>query len=361
MESSDADKSDVTYVGNTLKKQDREFEYLCVDDYIKNIFSARALATAFETGIIDALIREKSLSCQSLMVKGGMDGRGMRLLLELLSKNGVVDCCDDTITFTKRFRKALEFRDLLELKIAMAGLAAHDYLNYFNDLVYKPDKFFQKVKFFRLFQYEQCLSPSRENYEATKRWMRITTTLTKYESQACMRYHDFSFYRRMLDIGGNSGEFALQICRKYPGIQAVVFDLPLVCKVGRKHLHGAPEANRISFFEGNALTDALPEGFDLVSFKSMLHDWPEREALQFISNAGKALAPGGTLLIFERGLLDIDSTADFPYSILPSMLFLHFFRLPEIYESHLQKMGFQEIDIKRFNLETPFFILTAKM
>jgi len=32
--------------------------------------------------------------------------------------------------------------------------------------------------------------------------MRLTSTLTRYEAAACMELHDFSGYRRMLDIGG---------------------------------------------------------------------------------------------------------------------------------------------------------------
>jgi hypothetical protein len=61
MESSDNDKRDVIPAENMLKKQDREFAYLCVDEFIEDIFQARALATAFETGLIDTLIQKKSL------------------------------------------------------------------------------------------------------------------------------------------------------------------------------------------------------------------------------------------------------------------------------------------------------------
>ncbi len=341
------------------KNQGKEFAYLCVDDFLGDIFHTRALATAFETGLIDSLRQNKSLSHRSLLEQGGADHRGMRLLLGLLLENRVVDQGDDAVRLTEEFLQALEFRDLLELKIALANLAAHDFLDHFSDLVHRPDHFFHKVKFFRLFSYDRCLNESRENYEATQRWMRITTTLTKYEAQACMSYHDFSGYQNILDIGGNSGEFVLQICRKYKGIRAAVFDLPLVCEIGWKYIQPEPEAGRISFIKGNALTDVLPERLDLISFKSMLHDWPEKEAGQFIENASRSLAPGGTLLIFERGPLDM-AEGGFSYSLMPFLLFSLSFRSPALYEKKLKDLGFQDITVRFISLETPFFLLTAK-
>lgn len=359
MEFSDPNNLSRTSENILRKKASREFEYLCVEDFVADIFHARALATAFETGLIDRFIRNKSISYQSLLKQGDDDHRGMRLLIGLLLENRVVNDCNGAIQLTEEFVHALEFRDLLELKSALANMAAHDFLDHFSDLVYRPDNFFQKAKFCRLFSYDRCYSHSRENYEATKRWVRITTTLTKYEAHACMKYHDFGRHRNILDIGGNSGEFVLQICRKYPLIRATVFDLPLVCEIGRKHVHSAPEADRISFVEGNAFTDALPEDFDLIAFKSMLHDWPERDAAQLLRKASQSLTPGGTLLIFERGPLETGA-AKLSYSILPFLLFFHSFRSPAPYEKQLESLDFVDITVKKIFLETPFFMVTGK-
>lgn len=338
---------------------DGAFDYLCVDNFIGTIFQARALSTAFEIGLIDDLLRCPSLSIQSLSEYGVKDKRGMILLLRMLQTNGIIENHNGAIVLSEAFIHAMKYRDLLELKSTLANLAAHDFLDYFTDLVHRPDRFLHEVKFCRLFSYDRCFSVSRENEEATRRWMHITTTLTKYEAPVCMHYYDFGQNRKILDIGGNSGEFVLRICRKYREIHASVLDLPLVCEIGRKHIGPEPEADRISFIKGNALTDVLPGGFDLITFKSMLHDWQEREAMRFITNASQALAPGGMLLIFERGPIEVDLAA-ISYSMLPMLLFFHSFRSPEIYENHLQRIGFQEIIVKRIDLEMPFFLLTAK-
>lgn len=334
-------------------------DFLCVDDFIGDIFSARALATAFEIGVIDFLIQNQPSSLDAIARHVGADRRGLQLLVNMLLENRVFESPNGTLTLSSAFAHALQFRDLMEMKLAAANFAAHDFLDFFSSLVSRPGEFMGKSRFVRLFSYGKCFEATRENVEATKKWMRITTTLTKYESQACLKYYDFSRHRRILDIGGNSGEFVLRICRNHPGIEATVFDLPVVCAVGRQHVGSEAEASRIAFVEGNALTDDLPTGVDLITFKSMLHDWPEKEARQLITRAVGALAPGGRVLVFERGPLE-EGTQAMSYAGIPMLIFFHSFRAPTLYQELFAELGLEDITEKKLCLDTPFFIVTAK-
>ena len=280
------------------------------------------------------------------------------MLLDLLKANRVVEENKGSFSFSPQFKTALQYRDLMEARLDFANLIASDFTDFFTALIRSPDWFFQNARTFNLFSYNRCFEPSPENYKQTRRWMRITTALTRYEARVCMHHHDFSGYRRILDIGGNSGEFALQVCKKHPDVAAAVFDLPLVCDIGAEHLQSAPEAGRIKFIKGDALADKLPIGFDLISFKSMLHDWPDREAGQLIENASRSLRAGGTLLIFERGPLEIDNEA-VPYSMLPFLLFFRSYRSPELYAEILKDKHFGHVAVKKIKLETPFCLITA--
>jgi hypothetical protein len=336
-----------------------ELEYLCVDDFMKTLLDARALASAFELGLIDYTVQNTFVRFDDLKNASRGDERGLRFLIGLLIANRVIEENNGQIRLTQSFTKALKFRDLLEAKLEFANFVLPDVVNHFTTLIHNPQQFGQDSRTFELFCYGRSLDFSPENFELTKRWVRITTALSKYEAQVCLKHHDFSRYRRMLDIGGNSGEFMLRICKRHPGIRATVFDLPVVCDVGVEHVQSEPEAERISFIKGNALTDPLPKSFGLVTFKSMLHDWPEKEAKQFIEKASHSLDPGGTLLIFERGPLEVREKT-FPYSMIPFLLFFHSFRSPGIYEEHLKGLGFQDVSIEKIYLETPFYLVTAK-
>jgi len=163
----------------------------------------------------------------------------------------------------------------------------------------------------------------------------------------------------MLDIGGNSGEFARQVCKRHPEVSSVVMDLPVVCRVGAEHMEGKPEASRIRFLEGNALVDPIPYGFDLISFKSMLHDWPEREAMRFLSRAVEALEPGGVVLIFERSPLEWDE-CDIGFSTLPFLLFFRSFRDSSSNESRLKALGLSGVKTTTLQLDTEFHITTGR-
>ena len=334
-------------------------EYLCVDAFIKSIVGGRALATAFELGLIDFLVENTAGRFEDLKKRFNADERGLRLLLDLLKANRVVEENEGKFNFGLPFKKALQYRDLLEAKLDFANLVASDFAELFTPLISSPDWFFRNARVFHLFSYNRCVEPSPENYKHTRRWMRITTALTRYEAPACMEHHDFSRYRQMLDIGGNSGEFALRICKQHADLEATVFDLPLVCDIGAEHVRPESEADRMKFVNGNALTDALPSDYDLISFKSMLHDWPDKEAGQLIANAGRSLRAGGTLLIFERGPLEV-ANETVPYSMIPFLLFFRSYRSPEFYEKVLNRLNFREITIKKIILETPFYLTTAK-
>lgn len=345
-------------VVNQTGDRSAEIEYLCVDDFLKTLVDARALATAFELGLIDHILQNPGVHLEDLRRALGSDERGLRFLLDLLAANQVIEEYNGKINLTQRFVEALKFQDLLKAKLEFANFVAPDVINHLTTLIHRPQQFGQDSRTFELFCYGRSLEQSPENYELTKRWVRITSALTKYEAQVCLKHHDLARYRRMLDIGGNSGEFALRVCRAHPCIEATVFDLPVVCDVGLEHVRSEPEAGRMTFMKGNALADPLPEGFDLITFKSMLHDWPEREAKHLIGRAAQALAPGGKILVFERGPMEIAGTSP-PYSMIPFLLFFRSFRSPDLYVDQLHAAGFNPVKVTRIDLETPFFLVTG--
>jgi hypothetical protein len=337
----------------------REFEYLCVDNFLRDAVSARALASALELGIVDHLVPKQWCALPELAASARLDQRGLDLLAGMLRTNGVIEQRDGAIGLTRGFRDALKFRDLLEAKLAFAAVVAPDFLDLFSTLLCDPGGFFDKAKLFELFSYDRCFDSTPENCASTERWMRFTTALTRYESGACLASHDFSRYERMLDVGGNSGEFALRVCRRQPKLRATVYDLPLVCDIGERHVSAEPEAARIDFIRVDPAADALPQGYDLVTFKSMLHDWPDEPMQRFLARAHAALPAGGTVLLFERSLVEIGAE-QLPYGQIPIMLFFRSYRAGEAYVRALDRAGFRDVELKMVDLDMPFMLLTAK-
>ena len=337
--------------------------YLDVDRFLETIVDARALATAFDLGLIDA-VADGPATRAALATRLGIEASGLDLLLDLLAASGVI--ADDagarapeTVRLSERFEATLRYRELLEAKLdLLLSVAVPDLLLGFTDLVTDVPRFMTRSRMFQLFDYQRATELAPGNEEWTQRWVRFTTALTAHEAAACLERHDFSGYRRLLDVGGNSGEFAVRICAAHPHLSATILDLPVVCRIGEAHVGRTVEGSRIRFLAGDARRDDWPEGMDVVTFKSMLHDWPDEETTVLLARARRALRPGGTLLIFERTKMELRSRP-LPCSLVPMLLFARSFRDPDWYQSRLEEAGFTRIKTQRFALDTPFMLVAG--
>ncbi len=331
--------------------------------FLRSAALAAALEFAFSRGWVDRLARGP-LSPASLLGEA-VTAQGGALLLMLLTEGGVL--ARDSLgrlAPTPAFRRALAVRDLLEAQLWFARLAAGDLGAGFADFLTDPEAFRARSAVFGLFRYDRCLEVTPENLAAARPWVRYTSVLTRHEAGAALDLLDLSGVRRMLDVGGNSGAFAAAACARAPELRAEVFDLPVVCALGREMLAARPEAARITFRPGDLRSGGLAgvaPGLDLISFKSILHDWPLEAALDFLTMGARLLAPGGRVLIYERcamtpescpGLLDHGAQAN--------MVFQPFYRPPEVYRQRLAGLGLRELACHRLRLDMDFMLIVAE-
>ena len=83
--------------------------------------------------------------------------------------------------------------------------------------------------------------------------------------------YDFGRHRRVLDIAGGTGSFLIPILRRYPALQATLFELPGACAVARQRLASEPEGARVSVVDGDFFTDPLPGGHDVLIVANTVH------------------------------------------------------------------------------------------
>jgi acetylserotonin O-methyltransferase len=114
---------------------------------------------------------------------------------------------------------------------------------------------------------------------------------------------DLSRFRRLVDLGGATGHLAVAACQCYPGLKAVVFDLPDAAPLAQEMIAASPVTDRVSVQAGNFFTDMLPEG-DLYAVGRILHDWSEDKILLLLRKVCEQLPVGGALLVAEKLLND---------------------------------------------------------
>lgn len=156
--------------------------------------------------------------------------------------------------------------------------------------------------------------------------------------------------RRLLDLAGGHGAFAVAMCRRHPGLEATVLELPGAARVGSRIVAERGFGDRVSFREGDLFEVDLGAGHDVVSAFNLLHHLPPEGVLELFRRAAGALRPGGCLVVG-----DTDRPApDEEVSQVGALTGLAFFAesrsrtysLAEI-EERLREVGFEKIDVHR--------------
>lgn len=131
---------------------------------------------------------------------------------------------------------------------------------------------------------------------------------------------DLSGRRRLLDLGGGPGTYAIHFCRHNPSLEAVIFDLPTTRRFAEQTVAGFQLSNRITFSEGDIITDDIGSGFDVVWVSQLLHSEGPQGAAVMLKKAVQALIPGGLLLVQEFILDDTRAAPPFPALFSLNML-----------------------------------------
>jgi acetylserotonin O-methyltransferase len=109
-----------------------------------------------------------------------------------------------------------------------------------------------------------------------------------------------SSFKRLVDLGGGTGHLAIAACRKYPELQATVFELPKAASIALEVIGEAKDvAKRIKVETGDFFKDKLPKA-DLYALARIIHDWPEKEVEKLLRKVFDAIEDGGAILIGEK-------------------------------------------------------------
>lgn len=108
---------------------------------------------------------------------------------------------------------------------------------------------------------------------------------------------DLEGRRRLLDMGGGPGTYAIHFCRKYPEIKATIFDLPTSRPFAEKTVAGFGMTDRIGFKDGDYLAQELPGGYDVVFMSHILHGEGYDACRRMIRKAWRAMEEGGMIII----------------------------------------------------------------
>ncbi|MEA2600957.1 MAG: hypothetical protein QOF89_1949 [Acidobacteriota bacterium] len=106
--------------------------------------------------------------------------------------------------------------------------------------------------------------------------------------------------RDLLDVGGSHGLLSAALCRRYPGLRAVILELPEAVEHAAPLLAREGMGDRVVHRAGNALTDDLgTEAWDVVLVSSLVHHFDDATNRALAKRIARALRPGGVFVIQE--------------------------------------------------------------
>src|SRR5437588_2744920 len=182
--------------------------------------------------------------------------------------------------------------------------------------------------------------------EAQRNFTEAMHSMSMFRAKAVFEAFDLSPYSHLLDVGGASGAFCIEACRKYPRLRASIFDRPSALATAREKIAGVVLSDRIKTCAGDFFKEELPKGADAVLLSHVLHDWSSERNRVILGKCFAALPPGGLVLVCEVMMNDEKSGPE-----LAALLSLNMLIATEggcnytwsEYAAWLEAAGFREI------------------
>jgi hypothetical protein len=259
------------------------------------VFQAtRALRTL---GILDVLYHGTDVTMPTIVEKTGLSNYGVRVLLEAGLGIGLITCQDGIYKLTKTGWFILHDR------MTIANM------DFSHDVCYEG-----------LATLDQAVvTGAPTGLKTFGEWSTIYQGLAHMPEKATKSWYAFDhFYsddaypsvvplilrhklRSILDIGGNTGRFALQCLRSDANIRVGIVDLPNMANAASTAINSQGYGDRVSFHPANMLDaeQALPAGFDAVWMSQFLDCFSEAEIVDILKKVRCSIADDAPVFIME--------------------------------------------------------------
>ena len=116
---------------------------------------------------------------------------------------------------------------------------------------------------------------------------------------------DWTSVRTVVDVGGGTGTLLAEVLRAHPAVRGILVDQPGTIARAEPLLREAGLIGRVTLAP-QTFFDPLPAGADLYLLKSVLGDWPDREAEMILTRCAEAARPGGRVVLDNEVSPDSD-------------------------------------------------------
>lgn len=262
-------------------------------------FAFQATVALRDLGILSALdqIGNEGLSAEQLAEKTGISSYGVNVLLDAGLSIGLV-CIND-----KNYRLTKTAHFILHDKMTQVNFEFN------RDFCYRGlDKLSESIKTekplgLREYNDGDTLYPylSELPEPAKSSWFNFDHFYSDKAFPEALKRVFSDQPKSLLDIGGNTGKWALQCTRYDADVQVTVLDLPTQLAVMRENVAAEGLSDRIDGLAVNMLDpeQQLPVGADAIWMSQFLDCFSEEQILIILRNITKVMEPNTKLYILE--------------------------------------------------------------
>jgi ubiquinone/menaquinone biosynthesis C-methylase UbiE len=248
---------------------------------------ARAIMAGVNLGIFEAL-DEQPDDADRLARRLKLDQRGTDILLVALHALGYLEFRNG------RYRNAPAVE-----KFVLPGSpqSLHAYLGAFNGDMW--DEFSRTEESIRTGESSglHARAPDDPYWE---RYMRGLFDLTRIGGDDVARMIPVRNPKRMLDLAGGHGGYAIAMCRRHANLSVTIVELEGAARIARDIVREQGMDDRIDFLVGDMFTTDLGQGYDVATAFQILHHFEEDVNVELLTRAHEAMRDGGTVAVLEQ-------------------------------------------------------------
>ena len=246
--------------------------------------SAKHLFAASQLGLFEALA-DAPATLESLAARTGLTPRAARISADAMVALGLLERHGDT------------YRNGETAATFLAGRTPTDLRPFL--------RFWDRVSYPAWAEFAATLGkgPSKQVFDLAPALQEVVSAgieaILVGPANALAAGDELKQCRRLLDVGGGTGSWAIAAARRHPDLRATVFELPIVAGIARKRVAEAGLAPRIDVQDGDVLEDALPTGHDVLLLANIIHYWSPARNLQLLKSVRAGAQPGARLLLAD--------------------------------------------------------------
>lgn len=251
----------------------------------RSFMLSRIFLSAAEIRIFD-LLAERPLTLQEICSEKQLKPRGIRILLDALSANGLVYKDNEA-----RYSLTQDLASLLTtsskdsvLPMVLHGIALWKSWSNLTEIIRQGENSFR-------------IPIEDRSDQEIESFIGAMHVIGKKMAEKVAEAIDLERFKRILDVGGASGTYVIAFLKRQPTLKATILDLPRVAQIALTRIQDEGFSDRVMVTPGDYTVDELPKGHDLVLLSAVIHSNSREENVILYRKVFQALEPGGSILI----------------------------------------------------------------